>query len=139
MIRGAVFILLVLLIGCMPDSDIDKVRTVNSQVNNMLTYRTDRDEHWQTLAETLRLRTGDCEDYAIAKYEKLLARGIPESDLKIAVGSYKGKGHAWLMYKDLVLDYDTNDTKRLDQRPDLKLLYILDSLDEVQGEIARRN
>ena len=139
MIRGAVFILLVLLIGCMPDSDIDKVRTVNSQVNGMLTYRTDRDEHWQTLAETLRLRTGDCEDYAIAKYEKLLARGIPESDLKIAVGYYKGKGHAWLLYKDLVLDYDTNETKRLDQRPDLKLLYILDSLDEVQGEMARRN
>ena len=138
MIKWAVLVLLIILIGCMPDSDVGKARMVNSQVNNMLTYRTDRDEHWQTLAETLRLRTGDCEDYAIAKYEKLLARGIPESDLKIAVGRYKGKGHAWLMYKDLVLDYDTNEMKRLSQRPDLTLYYTLDSMAELKMEINRR-
>ena len=138
MTKLAVFALLIILIGCMPDSDVDKVRTVNSQVNNMLTYKLDNGEHWQTLAETMRKRTGDCEDYAIAKYEKLLALGIPESDLKIAVGRYKGKGHAWLLYKDLVLDYDTNDMKKLSKRPDLDMWVTINTQEELKSIMEMR-
>ena len=42
-------------------------------------------DHWATPFEFLRKRSGDCEDYAIAKYMMLRELGIPADDMRIVV------------------------------------------------------
>lgn len=54
----------------------DAIKAMNLAVNEMITYRDDPDDHWQTPAETLKLRTGDCEDYALLKFGTLLNVGV---------------------------------------------------------------
>lgn len=65
---------------------------INGDVNNSITYRRDKDVHnridyWQKPEETLELKTGDCEDYAILKAWRLVNAGVPSSVLRIAVVS----------------------------------------------------
>lgn len=93
-----------------------QVDFVNQKINQIVQYKTDgvdRD-HWQSLHETLELKTGDCEDYAIAKYTLLHELGY--RDLRIQVGrlSRSGKPHAWVEVKIddawLILDSRTNVT-----------------------------
>jgi predicted transglutaminase-like cysteine proteinase len=42
-------------------------------------------DHWSAPFETLQSGRGDCEDYAILKYQALLAAGISEDDVKIVI------------------------------------------------------
>lgn len=62
----------------------DLIRQVNDEVNRATTYRTDSDlyarlDFWEVAAGQ-----GDCEDYALAKRQKLLERGVPLDDLRLA-------------------------------------------------------
>jgi predicted transglutaminase-like cysteine proteinase len=70
------------------------VVNINNYWNGAVAYADDDVSHgrdyWQTPKETALTRTGDCDDYAIAKYFTLLATGIPESRLKIATVVYDG-------------------------------------------------
>lgn len=56
-------------------------------------------EKWQSAAETLSLKTGDCEDGAILIFTLARLCGIPENRLLIMCGSVDGGGHAWLSYR----------------------------------------
>lgn len=57
-----------LLSGCLAkQTDTAYLQEVNSTVNKLLTYKVDPTDHWQTPQETLALKTGDCEDYALLK------------------------------------------------------------------------
>jgi predicted transglutaminase-like cysteine proteinase len=86
---------------------------VNDQVNRAVSPVTDLEyyrveEYW-----TMPDRFGDCEDYVLAKRQKLLARGWPASSLLITVvRQANGDGHAVLTVR----------TDRAD--------YVLDNLDE---------
>ena len=87
---------------------------VNSRVNRSIAFRSDdasqvlRDQ-WQVA-----VKTGDCEDYALAKRRALIAQGWPASALRVAVGRTRtsGEGHAVLVVKtnagDFVLDNRTS-------------------------------
>ncbi len=56
------------------------------------------EEYWQTPEETLSLRTGDCEDFAILLCTLLRAYGIAEEQIYVAVGiDNDGYGHAFLI------------------------------------------
>jgi hypothetical protein len=56
------------------------------------------DEYWQTPDETLSLRTGDCEDFAILLCTLLRAYGIGEEQIYVALGlDTEGYGHAFLI------------------------------------------
>jgi len=56
------------------------------------------DEYWQTPEETLSLRTGDCEDFAILLCTLLRAYGIDEEHIYVAIGvDDQGYGHAFLI------------------------------------------
>jgi len=66
-------------------------------------YKTDEeqwgvDEYWQTPEETLSLRTGDCEDFAILLCTLLRAYRIGEEQIYVALGlGNDGYGHAFLI------------------------------------------
>ncbi|HUX48084.1 MAG TPA: transglutaminase-like cysteine peptidase [Dehalococcoidia bacterium] len=66
-------------------------------------YKTDEEqwgieEYWQTPEETLSLRTGDCEDFAILLCTLLRAYGVSEEQIYVAVGiDDDGYGHAFLI------------------------------------------
>jgi len=76
-----------------------------------ISYQFDQDmhgvnEYWQLPAETLELRTGDCEDFAILLCSLLRAYGVPPDEVYVACGFGEDKvhGHAYLVekwYKDI--------------------------------------
>lgn len=70
------------------------LREVNDHFNASITYTSEPAgaDHWQTPTETDRLRTGDCEDFAIAKAAALLQNGIPESSIDYYQGSTRTGG-----------------------------------------------
>ena len=73
--------------GLAPD---DRVRTINSWVNQHIHFASDRavygvDDYWATATESLSRGRGDCEDYAIAKLELLRAAGAPADDLYLVL------------------------------------------------------
>lgn len=112
-------------------SDREKLEKVNSFMNK-LPYREDIDvwgvpDYWATPVEFLGKGTGDCEDYAIAKYFTLKAMGISEQKLRITyVKSLQvGKTHMVLTYADkpgdepLVLDNLNKSIMPASERSDL--------------------
>lgn len=81
----------------------EQLKLVNASFNHW-PYKTDRivygvSEYWATPKEFI-INSGDCEDYAIAKYFMLRALGIPTSSLRIVVlwDRIRGVGHAILAY-----------------------------------------
>lgn len=73
---------------------------INKSINESNTYAYDsaqygKLEHWTEMRQYG--DSGDCEDFALAKYRACLNAGIPASALKIATGKTpNGTGHAWL-------------------------------------------
>lgn len=65
-----------------------QLNRVNSFFNRNIRYTSDmknqgQNDYWQTRSESLNLGKGDCEDYALAKYQTLKELGIPEKDLHV--------------------------------------------------------
>ncbi len=92
---------------------MDELNMVNRLVNEAIVFAPDTEtygveDYW---AEPLEagIRRGDCEDYALEKRRALIARGVPEAALSIAVvRTRRGEGHAVLLVAtdqgELVLD-----------------------------------
>jgi len=66
-------------------SPLQAIMHINSAVNSQITYRADRGDRWSRLAETARFGFGDCEDYALAKFELLRHIGFPDEALQFIV------------------------------------------------------
>lgn len=69
---------------------VERLRVVNSAVNRMIGYASDRQiygrlDYWATPSQTLVAGRGDCEDYAILKMAALKAAGIPVSSMSLVV------------------------------------------------------
>jgi predicted transglutaminase-like cysteine proteinase len=60
------------------------IAAMNKAINDLIVYTADRGDGWQAVDETLRLLTGDCEDFAIAKYVSLKLAGITDVCLVLA-------------------------------------------------------
>lgn len=92
------------------DARWQELVTVNSYYNSAITPVTDQD--YYNVAELWAFPTdgyGDCEDFALAKRQALIAAGWPASTLMMTVvREANGNGHAVLMVRtdrgDLVLD-----------------------------------
>lgn len=98
----------------------ERLEAVNRHFNRSA-YRTDRDlygqnEYWATPSEFL-ARSGDCEDYAIAKYFALRQLGFGEDELRIVIlmDEIRAIGHAVLAV------YDEDEILVLDSQSDLIL------------------
>lgn len=94
-------------------TELDKV---NRQVNAEIAPATDLEIYGQTEYWTIPSRRGDCEDYALLKRKRLIARGWPASSLLMTVvRDEKGEGHAVLTARttqgDFVLDNKVNEIK----------------------------
>ncbi len=67
----------------------DKADAVNDLVNATVTYTRDStlyrgdDEYWSPAAQTILFRRGDCEDFAIAKYDALRRLGVSNDRLML--------------------------------------------------------
>ncbi|MEO1089023.1 MAG: transglutaminase-like cysteine peptidase [Pseudomonadota bacterium] len=102
----------------------DRLSAVNLAVNRT-PYHTDAAiygtrDHWATPLEFFTRNTGDCEDFAIAKYASLRLLGIPASSMRIlvvedvrrnlahAVLVVREGTHVWLLdnLDDQVRDYE---------------------------------
>ena len=60
------------------DKAEDQIEYVNALINDMLDYKLEREgfDHWQSPAESIKLGTGDCEDFAILKFTALRYLGF---------------------------------------------------------------
>ena len=91
-------------------------RFVKDEIKYLEDYVTHdfRFEYWQFPEETLKLKTGDCEDQAILLCTLLRANGYSPEDVKVVFGlTSSNAGHAWveLFYQDDWIVFDpTSDT-----------------------------
>lgn len=123
-----------------------KIRQVNQFFNQNLNYTEDlilwkKSDYWATPLETLGMRAGDCEDYAIAKYLTLLRMGVPREQLRLIyvraqVGGLQSKvfqAHMVLGYypqpdaAPLIMDSLVNTLDPASQRPDLHPVFSFNS------------
>lgn len=81
----------------------ERLARANAFVNNRIHFRYDdvatgETDNWITPARLLSTGTGDCEDYALAKFWLLRAAGIPEDDMFVMVvrDLVARVGHAYL-------------------------------------------
>ncbi len=117
---------------------------VNNLVNKNYRYALDSQQfqttdYWQTPAEMKQSKTGDCEDFALLKYEILLKRGVNEDQLTLAYGKLNGEGHLVTLYKDNdghehVLDNAASDIRTVEERDDLQVLVRFKMGDVAYGE-----
>lgn len=88
------------------------------------------DDFWATPLEFKSKGAGDCEDFAIAKYFRLLELGVPRSSLALSyVTLNESLSHMVLIYKDseektwFVLDNYNPELLPVSKRPDLHFIY----------------
>ena len=88
-----------------------------------------RDDYWQTPGEFYRSGGGDCEDFAITKYEWLRTLGVPEKNLRLSVvyDAVRDLPHTILILKtgheNLVLDNQEKTIQRAENLTRYEPLY----------------
>jgi predicted transglutaminase-like cysteine proteinase len=85
---------------------LSELDTVNRMVNREIAPATDMEIYGQAEYWTIPTTRGDCEDYALLKRKRLMARGWPASALLMTVvRDEKGEGHAVLTARTLQGDF----------------------------------
>ena len=89
-------------------SDQEKLNKVNTFFNRRMLYQTDmeiykQEDYWASPLEFMGRGTGDCEDFAIAKYITLLSLGIKNDHLRLAYVRFKSGNTAPIAH--MVLGY----------------------------------
>ncbi len=95
---------------------LSELDTINRRVNREITPATDMEIYGQAEYWTIPTTRGDCEDYALLKRKRLMARGWPPSALLMTVvRDEKGEGHAVLTARtlqgDFILDNKIDEVK----------------------------
>ena len=98
--------------GLRPDSsEAERLTLVNTFFNKNIRFGTDlevweHEDYWATPLETVGRGSGDCEDFAIAKYFSLLALGVPEPKLRfVYVRALQQQGQTLRVEPHMVLAY----------------------------------
>ncbi len=119
------------MIGTGSLSDLATLQKVNRWVNRNIAPVSDRrfygtGDYWALASETLSVGVGDCEDFAILKYQMLLAMGYPAEDmyLTLARDLARNADHAMLVVKQngrfYLLDNSTERVLPADQAYDYR-------------------
>lgn len=79
-----------------PDLEtIEQIERYNRLARGWITYKSEGNkDHWQIPSVSKRLRTGDCEDFAIWVYAKMLENGM--TNVRLVIGDHINTRHAWL-------------------------------------------
>jgi hypothetical protein len=86
-----------------------RANVITQFISEKIRYRFSRGlDPWQFPDETLKLRSGDCEDRALLIASLLLASGISSFNVRVALGKFRAHfdtsdedfDHIWVMYKD---------------------------------------
>ncbi len=114
--------------------ELEKVKDINQFYNRQIQYREDIDnwgvvDYWTSPMELLQRGSGDCEDYAIAKYFSLIAMGLPPAKMRMVyVRAQTGgaiQAHMVLAYypdtnaEPWILDNLITEIRPASRRPDL--------------------
>ncbi|HEY0856989.1 MAG TPA: transglutaminase-like cysteine peptidase [Albitalea sp.] len=131
--------------------DQAKLGALNQFFNRRVQSREDADiwgqvDYWASPLEMLDKGTGDCEDFAIAKYFSLLALGMPVNKLRLVyvraqLGGPGGpvQAHMVLAYyaapgaEPMILDNLISDMRPASRRPDLSPVFSFNSEGLWQG------
>lgn len=128
------------------DSEQAKLKDVNEYFNRKLRFEPDskiwgQEDYWATPIEALIKGSGDCEDYAIAKYFSLKFSGVPTAKLRITyvkariggADSNMRQAHMVLTYyatpdaEPLVLDNLVSEIRLASRRTDLLPIFSFNS------------
>lgn len=110
-----------------------KLVEINNEINRMVTYtKDDSRDTWQTLNETCERKQGDCEDYACAKFHRLVKEGFEPYILYCKIG---GQAHMVCVCEDWVLDNYIPEILKLSDRTDLIGVY---ELHRTHGKVKER-
>jgi predicted transglutaminase-like cysteine proteinase len=95
---------------------LSELDSINRAVNREIAPATDMEVYGQAEYWTIPTTRGDCEDYALLKRKRLMARGWPASALLLTVvRDEKGEGHAVLTARtvqgDFILDNKIDEVK----------------------------
>ena len=75
-------------------------RKLQDWVASHIAYSQDSYYHWQTPAETLEKRSGNCKDFAVLLCALSRAAGVPSSDIYVAIGKDRSnRSHAFIIEK----------------------------------------
>lgn len=101
---------------------LSELDAVNRTINREIEAATDMEIYGQTEYWTIPTTRGDCEDYALLKRKRLIARGWPVSSLLLTVvRDEKGEGHAVLTARtvqgDFILDNKVDEVKVWNRTP----------------------
>jgi predicted transglutaminase-like cysteine proteinase len=101
---------------------LSELDVVNRQVNHEIEPATDKEIYGVAEYWTLPTTRGDCEDYALLKRHRLIARGWPSSSLLMTVvRDEKNEGHAVLTARttqgDFILDNKIDVVRMWNQTP----------------------
>jgi len=101
---------------------LSELDAVNGAVNHEIEAATDLEICGQTEYWRIPTTRGDCEDYALLKRKRLIARGWPISSLLMTVvRDERGEGHAVLtartMQGDFILDNKVDEVKLWNRTP----------------------
>lgn len=86
----------------------EKIYQINKYINSF-PYKKDEElygfrDYKASLKEFIHNNGGDCEDYAIAKYELYIQNGLNPKDFIMIYGTYKNQAHMVLGYKNELLN-----------------------------------
>ena len=101
---------------------LSELDAINRAVNREIEPATDMEIYGVAEYWTIPTTRGDCEDYALLKRKRLLARGWPASALLLTVvRDEKGEGHAVLTARtvqgDFILDNKIEDVRMWNKTP----------------------
>ena len=139
-------------------TDREKLEKINSFFNKKIVFSNDIDiygvnDYWATPVEFLSRGTGDCEDYAIAKYFSLKIMGVAEEKLRIAYvkALQYNMFHMVMLYysnpgaEPLILDSLVDSIKPASERRDLLPIFTFNGAglwlahDRGQGKLAGKS
>jgi predicted transglutaminase-like cysteine proteinase len=103
-----------------PSPAVDDINQIRLWVYSHIKQASDEDLHgvtdyWQTPTETLNLKAGDCEDFAILMVSLMRAYGVPQNQVYVAVGIGVNKDwHAFVLEKYCYGSWTEFDPEYLD-------------------------
>jgi len=122
-------------------NEMNALKQVNDFFNQQIKFATDiqvwkKNDYWASPMQTLAMRRGDCEDFAIAKYFSLITANVPEQKLRLMyvqamISDQIQQAHMVLAYyptsdaEPLILDNLNTEIMLASTRKDLKPIYSL--------------